>query len=69
VGLDVSLELLVGHLWRMAAQDHQDLDGGWGELGDEPVGEAGGHPVRCWPTHLRFDRGGVADGAGRLLLV
>jgi len=29
----------------MAAQDHQDLDGGWGELGHEPVGEAGGHPA------------------------
>jgi hypothetical protein len=53
----------------MTAQDHQDLDGGWSELGHEAVGEAGGHPARRWPTRLRFDRGGVGDGAGRLLLV
>ena len=28
VSLDVSLERLVGHLWGMTAQDHQDLNGG-----------------------------------------
>jgi hypothetical protein len=46
LGLGVSLELLVSHLWGMTAQDHQDLDGRWSELGHEPVGEAGGHPAR-----------------------
>jgi hypothetical protein len=49
LGLDVNLELLVGHLGRMTAQDHQDLDGGWGEPGQEPVGEAGSHPARRGP--------------------
>jgi hypothetical protein len=49
LGLDVSLELLVGHLRRMTAQDHQDLDGGWSELGHEPVGEASRHSARRWP--------------------
>jgi hypothetical protein len=53
----------------MTAQDHQDLDGRWSELGHEPVGEAGGDPARRWPTRLRCNRGGVGDGPGHLLLV
>jgi hypothetical protein len=31
-------------------QQRQDLDGGRGELGDEPVGEAGGHPAGPGPS-------------------
>jgi hypothetical protein len=53
----------------MTAQDHQDLDTGWSELGHEPVGEAGSHSARRWPTRLRCNRGGVADGARRMLLI
>jgi hypothetical protein len=46
---ELGLELLVGHLGGLAAQDHQDLDGGWSELGHEPVGEAAVIPPGAGP--------------------
>ena len=54
---------LVGHLRGAVTQQCQDLDGGRGELGDEPVGEAGGHPARGRTGPVGFHSGGVGDGA------
>ena len=58
---------LVGHLRGAVTQQCQDLDGGRGELGDEPVGEAGGHPARGRTGRVGFHSGGVGDGATGLL--
>jgi hypothetical protein len=68
-GLDFGLERLVGQFGGVTAQQLHDVDGGRGELADEPVGEDGGHSARRRAAGVRFNGRGVSDGAGGLFVV
>jgi hypothetical protein len=51
------------------AEQRQDVDGGWTELGDEPVGQGGRHPARGRTGFVGFYISSVGDGAAGLLAV
>jgi hypothetical protein len=46
LGLGLGLQVLIGQLGGVVAQQRQDFNSSRGELGDEPVGQGGGHPAR-----------------------
>jgi hypothetical protein len=69
LSLGLSLQVLVGQLRGVVAEQRQDVDGGRAELGDESVGEGGRHPARGRTGCVGFYSSGVGDGATGLLAV